>query len=287
MTPQSAPARARQRAALRVYIADTRDLSASDIATHVTDDDRAKLGAYAHSRRKAQYLAGRALLRFSLEQTTSLPARSHRLTTRPGGKIECAGGPAISLAHSGTLVVCMVGASGDVGIDVQLTDAWRHTDEISRHYLSATEREWLRAAPRDAFYLLWVLKEAYLKCVGSGLSGGLGSLECRVEPPMIAIRAAVPAQVAAYTAGEAYIGIASTGATLPEVRIERWLPSQVHTHELPIRFVAATAAVPPFASSQVFGCAAPSQSSHASSHAGRVSPELAHRETCRVAPIRR
>ena len=43
--------------------------------------------------------------------------------------------------------------------------------------------------------MLWVLKEAYLKALGSGLAGGLSSLECRIEPPAVVARTADGAAV--------------------------------------------------------------------------------------------
>jgi phosphopantetheinyl transferase len=242
VTRPAAASIANQRVALRAYFADVRDIGGDDIAALVTDDDRLRLDTRAHARRSAQYLAGRALLRFALECETGEPGRSHRLTTQPGGKLGCAGGPAISLAHSGHWVACVIASDGDVGIDVELADPHRHTAEIASQYFSPAERDWLQTAPSDAFYQLWVLKEAYLKCVGRGLAGGLDLLECRIDSATIEMHAGTPTHLSLYTLGDAFVAFATTSNHAPEIRIERWSPSRLRSRAEPLRFVAATAA---------------------------------------------
>jgi phosphopantetheinyl transferase len=88
---------------------------------------------------------------------------------------------------------------------------------------------------------MWVLKEAYLKCLGSGLAGGLDSIECRIEPPSIEMRAATAAHLALYSAGGAFLGIAVCGAELPSVRVEHWPPDSAYSAEASLRFIAASA----------------------------------------------
>jgi 4'-phosphopantetheinyl transferase len=236
--------RTRPRAAARAqpcaYFADARAIRAEDVDALVTDDDRAGLDARALARRRTQYLAGRALLRFALERETRGPARSHRLTTRPGGKLDCAGGPGISLSHSGRWVACAIASEGDVGIDVEVPDSRRRTHDIASAHFARAERDWLATAPRYAFYWLWVLKEAYLKCVGRGLAGGLELPECIVDPPVIEARAPLPAHLALYGMGDAFAAIVTTSRAAPAVRLERWSPSGRRGDVCPPRLIAAT-----------------------------------------------
>ena len=66
--------------------------------------------------------------------------------------------------------------------------------------------------------MLWVLKEAYLKAVGLGLAGGLASLECRIEPPVLAARVATGAatpQLELLGGEGVFIGVAALGAGAP------------------------------------------------------------------------
>jgi phosphopantetheinyl transferase len=234
------PATHAERPGIGVYYADTRNVGAADVEALVTDDDRDRLATMTRPSRRTQYLVGRALLRFALERWTGRPAALHCLTARVSGKPECVGGPMISVAHDGTLVVCAISSAGDVGVDVQFPAPRLRTADIARQYFSAAESHWLRGAPDDAFYMLWVLKEAYLKSLGHGLAGGLALLECRIAPPSIEATAAVRPDLALYSVGGAHLGVATVGCGFSEVGVESWSPSPACAVP-PLRVVATTA----------------------------------------------
>jgi 4'-phosphopantetheinyl transferase len=229
-----------ERNAIGLFYADARDVSAAAIDQWVTDEDRERLTAAARQLRRTQYLTGRALLRFALERWTGLPAASHRLRVREGGKPECMNGPAISVSHDRSSVACAITASGEIGVDVQHVESRRRTIDIARRYFSQAENAWLENARPDAFYMLWVLKEAYLKALGTGIAGGLDALECRVEPPMIDAKTAVPASLALYSVDGAYLGIAVLGCRVEESRIECWQPFRTSVSPPP-RLIATSA----------------------------------------------
>jgi 4'-phosphopantetheinyl transferase len=176
-------------AVVHVYYADRRALADAAVEALVTADDRKRVTATMHARRSTEYLAGRALLRHALAGHTGRNAASFRIETSPEGKPFCADGPALSLSHSGDLLVCAVAESGAVGVDVE-TGAPRALAAVAQRYFTADEARWVAADPVPRFRRLWVLKEAYLKALGVGLAGGLSSLECRIEPPTVVARTA-------------------------------------------------------------------------------------------------
>jgi phosphopantetheinyl transferase len=208
---------------VRVVWADARTIDDAAIDALITDEDRQRLATLVTPRRRREYLLGRALLRRSLERHTRRAARSHRLGATPTGKLVCSDGPAVSLSHDEGLVICAISDAGDVGVDVQSPSRRRHTAEIAGLHFSAAERAWLERAPNaDAFYWLWVLKEAYLKRLGTGLAGGLDRLECRVDPPRIVATAPTEAALALYSLGGAFVGIAAGTGELDSIQCERW-----------------------------------------------------------------
>lgn len=84
-----------------------------------------------------------------------------------------------NLAHTEGLVVMAVGRVPRIGVDVERKDA--HVNlAVARRYFSPAEAAALDALPeaeRPArFQRLWTLKEAYLKALGAGIVGGLGSM---------------------------------------------------------------------------------------------------------------
>jgi 4'-phosphopantetheinyl transferase len=84
-----------------------------------------------------------------------------------------------NLAHTRGLVAMALGRDVRVGIDVERFER-RRSLEIARRYFSAREIAAFEALPDELrprrFVELWTLKEAYLKAIGTGISGGLGSM---------------------------------------------------------------------------------------------------------------
>lgn len=195
---------------VHVYYADRRTLSDAAVAALVTAEDRARLTPAMAERRRAEHLAGRALLRHAIAERTGRSAARLELTVTAAGKPECAGGPHISLSHSGSLVVCAV-ADVAVGVDVE-TRPPRDVAAVAERFFTAEEARWLAADAPARFPMLWVLKEAYLKALGLGLAGGLDSLECRLTPPAIVARTAhgaAPPQLVLLGAENAFVGVAA------------------------------------------------------------------------------
>jgi phosphopantetheinyl transferase len=200
---------------VHLYCADRRALSGAAVAALVTAEDRARLTPAMAERRRAEHLAGRALLRHAIAERTGRDASSLTLTVTATGKPECAGGPHVSISHSGELVVCAVG-DAPVGVDVE-TRPPRDVEAVAERYFTAAEARWIATDPSSRFPMLWVLKEAYLKALGIGLSGGLDSLECRLEPPAIVARTAAGAapQLALLGADGAFVGVAAAAERGP------------------------------------------------------------------------
>lgn len=201
--------------AVRIYYADRRAFAAEAAAALVTAEDRQRLSESMHPRRRAEFLAGRALLRAALARHTGRPATSFRIVTSDNGKPECVGGPSISVSHSGDLLVCALADVLAVGVDVETKTPRAPPTAIAERYYTAAEARWLAADPERRFRMLWVLKEAYLKALGVGLAGGLNALECRVEPPLlvaIASDGTTAPQLALLEGRDCHVGVAALGA---------------------------------------------------------------------------
>jgi 4'-phosphopantetheinyl transferase len=208
--------------------------------------DRDRVPRAARAPRRAAHLAGRALLRAALEDATGRAGAELEIRTTPRGKPECSGGPNVSVSHSGPWAVCALSAAGRVGVDVQVPVPGRRIESIARQYFGRGESDWVATQPKPRFYMLWVLKEAYLKALGLGLAGGLDTLHCRIAPPVIeAITATASAAVSLrlYRLETAFVGIASVDGGCGDVGCKRWYPER-ETRWLPgrLELVAATAA---------------------------------------------
>ena len=202
-----------------------RELEPAGLA-RIPPADLRRLSHIGARRRRQQYLCARALLRLTLERWTGDPAESHRLTTTEEGKPICIDGPAVSITHSGSVVACALTEFGEIGIDLEVPGRRRKIADIARSYFSGEEACWLETQPEDRFYMLWVLKEAYLKAAGRGL-GELNRLRCKVMPPRIdaSITDDTLKGLGLYAMGEAFLALATTQSPLQTVAFERWEPS--------------------------------------------------------------
>jgi phosphopantetheinyl transferase len=194
--------------------------------------------------RRLHYEAGRALMRFALQRWTGRPADSLLLRCAPGGKPECLGGPPVSVSHSGHFAVCAIARAGRVGVDIQFPVPRRRTSAIAEQYFSPDETEWQAQEAPGRFYMLWVLKEAYLKAAGLGIAGGLDLLRCRIAPPGIeaqVARDAAAAHLALYTVDDAFLAVATLDRGFSRIGVEFWSPDGPCPSAPPsIRLVAAT-----------------------------------------------
>jgi phosphopantetheinyl transferase len=222
-------ARSPQRS-IELHYADRRTLDEQLVESLVTDEDRIRVTASMLPRRRSEYLASRALLRVALERYTGRPGASFGIRVADDGKPHCSDGPAISVSHSGELVVCAVGECTALGIDVEARIPRSvESTELAARYFTPYEARWLAADADVRFGMLWVLKEAYLKALGSGLAGGLATLECRIEPPAIIARVAAAAsgapRLGLWRGSGCYVGLAALDAPALAVTITRFAPS--------------------------------------------------------------
>ncbi|WP_428096565.1 4'-phosphopantetheinyl transferase family protein [Candidatus Rariloculus sp.] len=193
---------------VRVYLLNMRD---ADAYAPGSLPDSGQLDLRAHPRRRQQFLAGRALVRFAIERSAGIPPAEQRIQTLPGGKPVCIGGPAISLSHSLDWVACAVASRGVVGVDLQFPVTHIDARAVAASYFPESECQWI-GGDRNRFFMLWTLKEAHLKAVGLGISGGLDSVSCRIDPPRINARfnRTEPTHLSLHAFRDAVVAVATT-----------------------------------------------------------------------------
>ena len=74
-----------------------------------------------------------------------------------------------NLSHSGNIAVCAVSGK-PVGIDIEALREIR--PDVAKRFASAEELEYIGSDPRRLFEI-WTLKEAYFKCVGTGIGSDI------------------------------------------------------------------------------------------------------------------
>ena len=198
-----------------------RDPTSSELALIPSHERDRKFGS---NKRRQQFLCGRSLLRRMLQDWTGEPAASHELTITDDGKPVCVDGPAVSITHAGDRVACSIAESGDIGIDLEVIDERRDLMKVARKFFSTEESAWLDKQPKDRFFMLWTLKEAYVKAIGRSIFGSINRLRCKVSPPVIEVIGVCDhmRDLCLYMTGSGFLALAVTEGSLADVSIRYW-----------------------------------------------------------------
>ncbi len=154
---------------------------------HLSAEDRARIERMRFPAGRHQQRVTRALARYTLSHyLPAIAPADWRFEESEMGRPSIARDMPVearrlhfNIGHTEGLVVMAVGRMPELGVDVERISA-KVPLEVARNYFSVREIAALDALrepekPRR-FQRLWTLKESYLKAVGTGISGGLGSM---------------------------------------------------------------------------------------------------------------
>jgi len=164
-------------ASLQVFAASVpAELRAAREFEWLTHADAARARAIARPERRAQFATGRWLLRHAAARIFG--ESGFRLGSVDGRPIvtAAAGEPAaVSLSHSGELVLCAAGRLRSLGVDVERVRPRADWHALCAWTLHPRERERIERARESrrwpSFYQSWTYKEALAKALGEGVFG--------------------------------------------------------------------------------------------------------------------
>lgn len=162
---------------MEVYVINAlRELSDAEFENALSKVDsgqRERIMRYRFMEDRKRGLVGVLLSKYAISKAFGIPANEIIFEKNKYGKPHVVGrsGVHYNISHSGDYVVCAVGES-PVGIDVQeIKDG---SLDVADRFFSKEEKEVLamtgEEVRRDLFCEMWSLKEAYIKCIGLGLS---------------------------------------------------------------------------------------------------------------------
>ena len=130
---------------------------------------------------RRRWAVARGTLRAVLARYTGTSPDRFRIDREPGGRpFVPLLGLHFSLSHAGDRVLIAVGATAELGVDVELVRPLAALEAMARRCLSPAERATFDRVPTfdrpRSFLLRWTRKEACLKAAGLGL---------RVEPASV------------------------------------------------------------------------------------------------------
>lgn len=166
---------------------DADDLDA--LAGRLDDGERQRADQFHFAADRDSYIAAHALVRHLLATTTSRPASSWRFGTGAFGK------PypllqlddrsiATNLSHTRGFALAGLSTCGEIGVDIEPAGREQVLDDIC-HLFAPEEIHAIQTSTdrHRAMLRLWVLKEAYVKARGTGLTSPLDSFAVSIDPP--------------------------------------------------------------------------------------------------------
>lgn len=148
-------------------------------------DELERADRFRVERAHIQFALTRAVLRTGLAGYLSRPTEQIALCADKRGKPRLSDNAMFfNVSHSGRVALLAFCRDRDLGIDVEQVWPERHSDEIAERYFSPAEMAIMRSLPpaqrKEAFFWVWVRKEAYLKARGDGLYLDLDSFDVTV-----------------------------------------------------------------------------------------------------------
>ena len=158
----------------------------NDAQALLSDDEGVRQRSFVSPELRRRFLAARAGLRTLLGRHLDRDPRSLAFATNEFGKPRLAGDGHVhfNLSHSEQRAVLAISVAAEVGIDLERERPIEHVDLAKRYFhpneVAAITASHDETEQRRAFFLIWTLKEAIVKALGTGLSTPLDSFEVAI-----------------------------------------------------------------------------------------------------------
>lgn len=171
-----------------------------------------------------EFVVGRALLRVLVGAALGCEAREVGFDFGAAGKPSVAGGGVeFNVAHSRGEVLIALCREGAVGVDVEWVNAGIEALHVARSSFAAAEVQAIEAAVGsarvEAFFRVWVKKEALVKAHGGGLVMGLDTFAVSADAEEEAVKVGEEWVVRGIEVREGWMGAFAVGAGGLRVRV--------------------------------------------------------------------
>lgn len=134
------------------------------------------------NKRKAK-IAADNLCRLAISEHCAVDAKSIKISLSEDGKpfaVDC--NVNFNISHSGNWVICAV-SENEIGIDIEKIRSVN--PRAAEKFACAEELKYI-ASHENGFFEIWTLKEAYFKCIGTGLGADIKTVSFEVKENGIA-----------------------------------------------------------------------------------------------------
>jgi 4'-phosphopantetheinyl transferase len=163
----------------------------SDLLRILGQEERGRAAQFSFERDRGRFIQAHGIVRQILADYCDADAAALTFSRNRHGKpylVPSTNGRNLqfSVSHSCNCCMLAVGLDHSIGIDVEKVRDVPQAMHIAQSYFSPAESRFLAAlqgtARRDAFLILWTLKEATVKGLGVSLAASLARVEFDLDP---------------------------------------------------------------------------------------------------------
>ncbi len=162
---------------MKIYSLNLVDFSDSDYISafeSMSDERKARVEKLGNAAQKRARVAADMLCRKAISETCGYNAADIIFQTNEYGKPYAANADVFfNISHSADAVVCAV-SENEIGIDIEKIRP-THPNTVKR-FATESELEYINNDINKQF-TVWCLKEAYFKCIGTGLNSKIKDVE--------------------------------------------------------------------------------------------------------------
>lgn len=163
----------------------------AELTQILSEDERLKANRFRFAHHQRRYIAARGILRKIVSSYLNTDSNLVKFEYNSRGKPKIADflnqiNLQFNVSHSEDLALYGFTRDRRIGIDLEYLKKLDDVAKIAQRFFTATESSLIAALSGDeqkrVFLQFWTAKEAYLKAIGTGLTGGLEQVEISLEP---------------------------------------------------------------------------------------------------------
>ncbi|MFM6064502.1 MAG: 4'-phosphopantetheinyl transferase family protein [Microcystis aeruginosa] len=154
------------------------------LASLLSEDEIIRANRYHFPQHKRRFLVARGCLREILGSYLTISPEKIEFIYSERGKPSINHQFQFNLSHSEEMAICGLTLTARIGVDLEKMRQMKDLDSLTKRFFCAREHELVEksAEKEKLFFQLWTAKEAYLKALGTGISGGLDRVEVGLNP---------------------------------------------------------------------------------------------------------
>lgn len=166
---------------LKIYYLDLKAVSESEIElwySQMSNEKKLAADRLLNADKRLSKIAADALCRKAISENCGIPCNEIVFGTSKNGKPYSVNAQIeFNVSHSGNLVVCAV-SEKEIGIDVEKIRTVN--PRACEKFATEKEIDYINSTT-DGFFRIWTLKEAYFKCIGTGLGSDIKNVSFDVD----------------------------------------------------------------------------------------------------------